>query len=163
MGLLFLLPALPEIYKLNCCYPIPKQSFPHAIEKMTTYLTSQPPALFTDLMYSSCGFLFPLTQSLLFFHTPPLFLCSFFYFPPSVCPLLHYFLHSGLHPSPSLFLIFSPFHVFLTWKYIHIYLYISQFSVLCSQAVELANISSLVQLPSATLSLESEWEPILHP
>lgn len=25
MSLLFLLPALPQIYKLNCCYPIPEQ------------------------------------------------------------------------------------------------------------------------------------------
>lgn len=111
MSLLFLLPALPQIYKLNCCYPIPEQ-FSTCSRKNDNISHKSASSSLQWLNVFQLQFSTSPHTILLFFHTPTLFLCSFFYFPPSACHLLHYFLHLGPHPSPSLFLTSNPFYVF---------------------------------------------------
>lgn len=122
-------------------------------KRHTPYPTSQSEAPFTDLMHSNCNFLFPLVQSLaLFPHSHSSFALFFFFLlSPSVCIHLHYFLHSCLHPPQSGFdcQLSSPFFSFF---------FLLVFCLLQSSRWVGWHLFSLVQLPSATHSLESEWE-----
>lgn len=119
-------------------------------KRHTPYPTSQSEAPFTDLMHSNCNFLFPLVQSLaLFPHSHSSF--ALFFFPTFSLCLYSPALFSAFLPSPTPVWFWLP-------AFFPLLFFLLVFCLLQSSRWVGWHLFSLVQLPSATHSLESEWE-----